>query len=68
MKRLKDLEEKGKKWTEDYSSFAMDLYNDFTIIAQGCQVVANGDLGYRVTEGIDRHAVNLGRKRCTCRT
>lgn len=68
MKRLKKLEEEGKKWTEEYSPYSVDLYHDFRMIAQGCQVVANGDLGYEVVEGVDRHVVNLARKKCTCRT
>ncbi|XP_055835251.1 uncharacterized protein LOC129903733 [Solanum dulcamara] len=68
MKRLKELEEEGKKWTEEYSSYAMKLFNNFRIIAKGCLVVANEDLGYEVAEGIDRHVVNLGRKKCICRT
>ncbi|WMV10366.1 hypothetical protein MTR67_003751 [Solanum verrucosum] len=51
MKRLKKLEEEGKKWIEEYSPYSMDLYHDFRMIAQGCQVIANGDLGYEVAEG-----------------
>ncbi|KAK4713801.1 hypothetical protein R3W88_019708 [Solanum pinnatisectum] len=35
MKRLKQLEEKGKRWTEEYSPYSMDLYHDFRMIAQG---------------------------------
>ncbi|WMV38496.1 hypothetical protein MTR67_031881 [Solanum verrucosum] len=68
MKRLKQLEEEGKRWTEEYCPYFMDLYHDFRMTAQGCQVVANGDLGYEVAEGIDRHVVNLATKKCTCRT
>ena len=65
---MKKLEEKGKKWTEEYSPYSVDLYHDFRMIAQGCQVITNGDLGYEVVEGIDRHVVNLASKTCTCRT
>ncbi|KAG5627976.1 hypothetical protein H5410_013194 [Solanum commersonii] len=68
MKRLKKLKEEGKKWTKEYSPYSMDLYHDFRMIAQGCQVVANVDLRYEVAEGIDRHVVNLAKKKCTCRT
>ncbi|KAF3663166.1 hypothetical protein FXO38_10770 [Capsicum annuum] len=53
--RLKDLEAEGEKWTENFCPYAMELYNNFKIIAQGCHVQANGDLGYDVDEGIDRH-------------
>ncbi|KAH0632502.1 hypothetical protein KY284_035288 [Solanum tuberosum] len=51
MKRLKQLEEEGKRWTEKYCPYSMDLYHDFRMIAQGCQVVANGDLGYELQKG-----------------
>ncbi|KAK4365145.1 hypothetical protein RND71_016503 [Anisodus tanguticus] len=66
--RLKDLEHEAKNWTEDFSSYALDLYNDFRIIAQGCQVKSNGDLGYEVVESGDKHVVDLLRKKYTCRT
>ncbi|KAH0656057.1 hypothetical protein KY285_030939 [Solanum tuberosum] len=39
MKRLKQLEEEGKRWTEEYCPYSMHLYHDFRMIAQGCQVV-----------------------------
>ncbi|WMV33177.1 hypothetical protein MTR67_026562 [Solanum verrucosum] len=68
MNRLKDLEEEGKKWTRDFSPYAMDLYKDYKIIAHGCHVQSNGDLGYEVAEGVDTHVVSLVRKKCTCRT
>ncbi|KAH0665257.1 hypothetical protein KY285_026463 [Solanum tuberosum] len=51
MKRLKQLEEEGKRWTEEYCPYSMDMYHDFRMIAQGCQVVYNGDLGYELQKG-----------------
>jgi len=68
MNRLQKLEEEGRNWKGDFSPYAMELYNDFNIIAQCCQVQSNGDQGYEVVEGEDRHVVNLNRKKCTCRT
>lgn len=68
MDRLKDLAVHGEKWTENFCPYAMELYNDFKIIARDCHVQANGDLGYEVVEGIDRHVVSLASKKCTCRT
>ncbi|KAK6794607.1 hypothetical protein RDI58_008060 [Solanum bulbocastanum] len=65
---LKDLEKKGKKWTRDFNPYVMDLYKDYKIIAHGCHVQSNGELGYEVAEGVDRHVVSLVRKKCTCRT
>lgn len=46
----------------------MDLYKDYKFIAHGCHVKSNGDLGYEVAEGVDRHVVSLARKKCTCKT
>lgn len=45
----------------------MKLFNDHLKIAHYCCVEFNGDNGYEVTEGDDRHTVNLNLKRCTCR-
>ncbi|KAM3287426.1 hypothetical protein P3S67_020856 [Capsicum chacoense] len=63
---LKNLKE-GEKWIEKFYPYAIELYNNFKIIAQGCQVQDNGDLGYEVIEGTDRHVVSLSSKRSTCR-
>ncbi|KAM3325801.1 hypothetical protein P3S67_000926 [Capsicum chacoense] len=68
MNRLKELDEEGRKWKENFSSYALELYNDYLIIAQSCHVQSNRDQGYEVVEGEDRHVVNLSRKKCTCRT
>ena len=68
MNRLQKLEEEGRNWNGEFSPYAMELYNDFNIIAQCCQVQSNGDKGYEVVEGEDRHVVNLNRKKCTCTT
>ncbi|KAM3202958.1 hypothetical protein P3L10_030584 [Capsicum annuum] len=67
MGRLKDFKEEGEKWTEKFFPYATELYNDFKIIEQGCQVQANGDLGYEVIEGTDRHVASFASKRCICR-
>ncbi|KAH0700186.1 hypothetical protein KY284_014401 [Solanum tuberosum] len=61
MNRLQKLEEEGRNWKGDFSPYAMELYNDFNIIAQCCQVQSNGDQGYEVVEGEDRP--KLKRKR-----
>ncbi|KAM3265714.1 hypothetical protein P3L10_002708 [Capsicum annuum] len=68
MNRLKELDEEGRKWKENFSPYALELYNDYLIIAQSCHIHSNGDQGYEVVEGEDRHVVNLARKKCTCRT
>ncbi|XP_069151904.1 uncharacterized protein [Solanum lycopersicum] len=68
MNRLQKLEEEGRNWNGEFSPYAIELYNDFNIIGQCCQVQSNGDKGYEVVEGEDSHVVNLNRKKCTCRT
>lgn len=45
----------------------MKLYNDYRSIAHGCKLNFNGDYGYEITEGGDKHTVNLEQNRCTCR-
>ncbi|PHT89553.1 hypothetical protein T459_04666 [Capsicum annuum] len=61
MGRLKNLKEKGEKWTEKFYSYAMKLYNDFKIIAQSCHVQANGDLGYEKRKTTDKPVAPLKR-------
>nr|XP_016455497.1 PREDICTED: uncharacterized protein LOC107779558 [Nicotiana tabacum] len=68
MTMLKDREEERRIWRGEFSPYAMELLNDFTQNAQGCEVVFNGDNGYEVVEGAHRHTVNLLLKKCTCRT
>nr|XP_016463873.1 PREDICTED: uncharacterized protein LOC107786881 [Nicotiana tabacum] len=45
----------------------MKLYSNYRQIAQDCKVVFCGNRGYEVSEGEDRHIVNIKQKRCTCR-
>ncbi|KAF3616408.1 hypothetical protein FXO38_34573 [Capsicum annuum] len=61
MGRLKNLKEKGEKWTEKFYSYAIKLYNDFKIIAQSCHVQANGDLGYEKRKTTDKPVAPLKR-------
>ncbi|KAH0715585.1 hypothetical protein KY284_008490 [Solanum tuberosum] len=67
MRRLVSNEAKVRSWKGDFSPSCMKLYNVFRAIAHGCKVEFNGDFGYEVTEGDDRHTINLKDKRCTCR-
>lgn len=43
----------------------LDLYLNKCATAK-CKVVCNGDDGFEVNEGKDRHIVNLSTYRCTC--
>ncbi|KAH0649281.1 hypothetical protein KY285_034529 [Solanum tuberosum] len=67
MNRLGEQEDSVMKWTSEFSPKSLKLYNEYLKIAQICRVDCNGDNGYEVTEGDDRHIVNLRVKRCTCR-
>ena len=56
-----------KTWVTDFSPECMKLYIDYMALAHTCKVEFNGDWGYEVSDGEDRHTVNLKEKRCTCR-
>ncbi|PHU07496.1 hypothetical protein BC332_23985 [Capsicum chinense] len=68
MVRLEELENEGRNWKKNFSPYAMELYNDYYMIAHCCEVKSNGDQWYEVVEGEDTHVVHIGRKKCTCRT
>ncbi|XP_049372490.1 uncharacterized protein LOC125837399 [Solanum verrucosum] len=67
MNRLGQQEDYVMKWTSEFSPKSLKLYNEYMKIDQICRVDCNADNGYEVTEGDDRHIVNLRVKRCTCR-
>ena len=68
MTMLGEHESDVMNWTGEFSPQTMLLYNQFLKIAQKCTVYFNGDDGYEVAHGVDRHSVNIELKRCTCRT
>ncbi|XP_075099540.1 uncharacterized protein LOC142176311 [Nicotiana tabacum] len=69
MNLLREHEEKVRSWRYDFGPKCMDLYNEYLQIAQtACEVNANGQNDYEVTEGSDKHCVNLVVKKCTCRS
>ncbi|XP_059302246.1 uncharacterized protein LOC132054218 [Lycium ferocissimum] len=68
MTMLGEHESDVMNWTGEFSPQTMLLYNQFLKIAQKCTVYFNGDDGYEVAHGVDRHRVNIELKRCTCRT
>ncbi|KAK6796592.1 hypothetical protein RDI58_004293 [Solanum bulbocastanum] len=67
MKLLKDREKECRNWRDEISPYAKDLLTDYREITQGYEIHFNGDFGYEVHEGEDKHTVNLQLKRCTCR-
>ena len=62
MRLLRKNEKKLKTWVTDFSPECMKLYIDYRALAHTCKVEFNGDWGYEVSDGEDRHTVNLKRK------
>ena len=67
MNQLRKREDEVRLWATEFSPKSVQLFNDYMKIAQKCKVNFNGDYGYEITEGCDRHTVNMILKRCTCR-
>ncbi|XP_016582287.2 uncharacterized protein LOC107879869 [Capsicum annuum] len=68
MNLLVKNENKTKTWgANGVSPECMNLFNDWRSIAHRCKVEFNGYWGYKVSDGEDRHTVNLEHKKCTCR-
>lgn len=67
MNQLRKREDEVRFWATEFSPNSMQLFNKYMKIAQKCKVNFNGDYGYEITEGCDRHTVNMILKRCTCR-
>ncbi|XP_075100608.1 uncharacterized protein LOC142176547 [Nicotiana tabacum] len=67
MERLADYEGKAMSWNANFSSPYMKLYNDYKAISHDCTLNFNGDNGFEITKGKDKHTVNLEKKRCTCK-
>ncbi|XP_019248438.1 PREDICTED: uncharacterized protein LOC109227695 [Nicotiana attenuata] len=60
-------EVEASTWSNEFSPKSLELYNKFMEIAQVCKVNSNGEGGYEVSEGSNKHCVNLSIKKCTCR-
>ncbi|XP_019264233.1 PREDICTED: uncharacterized protein LOC109241865 [Nicotiana attenuata] len=67
MNQMREREEAVRSWTNELSPHSLELYKKYLKIANKCHVHSNGDLGYEVSEGLDRHTVNMTLKKCTCR-
>ena len=65
MERLAAKEIVVMKWKDDGFIPKSDLlFNEYLEIFKVCKVSGNEDNGYEVTEGADRHIVNLREKKC----
>uniref|UniRef100_A0A3Q7IDP0 SWIM-type domain-containing protein n=2 Tax=Solanum lycopersicum TaxID=4081 RepID=A0A3Q7IDP0_SOLLC len=67
MNMLRKHEAEVKSWKNVFSLRAMHLFDDYKVIAQRCKVEFNGGCGYEVTEGVDKHTINIDLKRWSCR-
>ncbi|KAK4264930.1 hypothetical protein QN277_026045 [Acacia crassicarpa] len=54
-------------WHTEFSPKCMDLFECNKFLSVDCKVHFNGDEGYEVVEGQDRHLVYLSTGMCTCR-
>ncbi|XP_019266946.1 PREDICTED: uncharacterized protein LOC109244333 [Nicotiana attenuata] len=68
MNRLREKEEEARTWGGEFSPNCMKLYTAYLKVANLCTVHFNGETGYEVSEGGDRHIVNPVEKKCTCRS
>ena len=53
------------KWNSEWSPECMDIFQENRSIACGCSVLFNGESGYEISDGPDRHTVFLDKKLCT---
>ena len=67
MEKWARSEENVRRWRCDYSPKCMKLFEANQKLAGKCSLHYNGDEGYEIDEGRDRHCVQLREKRCTCR-
>ena len=58
----------AEKWFNEWRPSSMAMYHDNRDNIAGCLVVFNGDVGYEVGEGVDKHTVFLDKHLCTCRS
>ena len=56
-----------EKWFNEWSPTCMIRFQDNKESATGCKVVFNGDDGFEIGEGEDKHTIFLDRHLCTCR-
>ncbi|CAH9070537.1 unnamed protein product [Cuscuta europaea] len=67
MKRISEFKTNHDKWINDWSPLCMEYYQDNKEAASGCNVIFNGDVGFEIGEGTDKHTVVLDKMVCTCR-
>ena len=67
MERMKDKRVHGAKLNSEFTNDCMTYFHDNKLASLGCKVVFNGDDGFEIGDGADRHTVFLDKQLCTCR-
>ncbi|CAH9141688.1 unnamed protein product [Cuscuta epithymum] len=68
MNRIKVFKVSFEKWVNDWSPSSMEFFLDNKDAATGCKVIYNGDVGFEIGEGRNKHTVFIDKEVCTCRT
>lgn len=67
MRRVAEKKNSANKWANDWSPSSMELFHENKEDSVGTFMVFNGDDGFEIGEGNDKHTVLMERKLCTCR-
>ncbi|XP_057765915.1 uncharacterized protein LOC130986503 [Salvia miltiorrhiza] len=67
MKRIRERKTGLDSWKSVWSPSAMKTFEANKSDSVYCNVVWNGEYGYEVTDGLDKHIVFIDTKTCTCR-
>ncbi|XP_057803709.1 uncharacterized protein LOC131019041 [Salvia miltiorrhiza] len=67
MSRIKDRKQLVDHWKTEWCPKAMQMFEANKAASMNCNVLWNGDYGYEVEEGEDKHIVFVDTKKCSCR-
>ncbi|XP_050210068.1 uncharacterized protein LOC126660546 [Mercurialis annua] len=67
MERIASKKSQSSTWFNDWSPASMQKFHDYKDMSLGCKAVWNGDHGFEIGEGDDKHTVFIDKKLCTCR-
>ncbi|XP_057780069.1 uncharacterized protein LOC130998672 [Salvia miltiorrhiza] len=67
MSRIRDRKGNVDSWKNDRSTASLKLFELAKSESMTCNVIWNGEDGYEIGEGEDKHTVSLDNKLCTCR-
>ncbi|XP_057791096.1 uncharacterized protein LOC131008220 [Salvia miltiorrhiza] len=67
MNQFKERKRSSALWKCDWSPATMKVFQAAREDSMSCIILWNGDNGYEVGEGLDKHTVLLDKMQCTCR-